>query len=208
MSQDWLTLALGVLPAAPADLTVSRAEGGDAHVRLCGYCDRGLLVQMAAADADTTSAVTFALERPNGAAFAVFGTISKRVPFGGDDECEVLIEVDEVVRWKQRRRIQLDLPATVALSDSPTTQRNEPTPVRVLNLSADGAAFSARGRYRRGDRIRLNVQMAEQPFVTVARVLQVGRPVFGQSRVSCMFPYHEGIAEAIHRWPDLHDDAA
>jgi hypothetical protein len=196
-----------VLPAAPADLTVSRAEGGEAHVRLCGHYERGLVVQMAAADADATSGVTFAVERPGGAAFAVFGTISTRRPCG-DDECEVLIEVDEVVRWKQRRRTQLDQPATVALCDPPTTQRNEPTPVRVLNLSAEGVAFSVRGHYRRGDRIRLGVQIAEQPFVIVARVLQVGRPVFGHSRVSCTFPYHQDIAEAIRRWVVDSDAAA
>lgn len=52
------------------------------------------------------------------------------------------------------------------------------------------------------------MQIAEQTFVTVARVLQVGRPVFGQSRVSCTFSYHEGIAEAIHRWPGIGDAAA
>jgi hypothetical protein len=200
MPSDWLTLALGVLPTAPADLSVFRAEGGQAQVRLCGHGDSGLLVRMSAADADTTSGVTFALERPGGAAFAVFGTISAITPLG-DGESDVLIEVDEVVRWKQRRRIQLDLPATVALSEPPTTRRSEPTPVRLLDLSADGVAFSVRGHYRRGDRIRLSVQMADQPIAIAARVLQVGRPVFGHSRVSCTFPYREDIAEAIHRWP-------
>jgi hypothetical protein len=200
MPTDWLTLALGVLPPAPADLTVARAEGGEVDVRLCGHCDAGLLVRMAVADADATSGVIFAIKRPGGAAFAVFGSISTRSPLGGE-ECEVLIEVDEVLRWKQRRRTDLDLPATVALCDPPTTQHNELTPVRVLNLSAEGVAFSTRGRYRNGDRILLSLQMAELPFVTAARVLQVGRPVFGQSRVSCTFPYHAGIAEEIRRRP-------
>src|SRR5947207_14466034 len=64
MSSDWLTLALGVLPDAPADISVSRAEGGDAQVRLVGHCDRGLIVRMSDADADTTSGVTFALDCP------------------------------------------------------------------------------------------------------------------------------------------------
>jgi hypothetical protein len=162
---------------------------------------------MAGPDADTTAGLTFALERPGGAGFAVFGTISTITPLG-DGECEVLIEVDEVVRWKARRRIQLDLPATVALSESPTMQRNEPAPVRVLNLSAEGVAFRARGDYRRGDQIRLSMQLADRPITIAARVLQVGRPVFGQSRVGCAFPYHEGIAETIHRWPVLSDAAA
>jgi hypothetical protein len=66
MAADWLTLALGVLPPAPADLSVLRAEGGEAQVRLLGHSDRGLLVRMAAADADTTSGVTFVLDRPAG----------------------------------------------------------------------------------------------------------------------------------------------
>lgn len=200
MPSDWLTLALGVLPAAPADLAVFRAEGGSAQVQLCGYCDRGLLVRMAAGDAGTTTGVTFALERPGGAAFAVFGVISAIRPLGADD-CEVLIEVDEVVRWKQRRRVELDLPATVALYEPRTTQHREPTPGRLLNLSAEGLAFSVRGRYRRGDRIRLSMQLADRPITITARVLQVGRPVFGHSRVSCTFPYNDDIAEAIHRWP-------
>jgi hypothetical protein len=199
MSQDWLTLALGVLPAAPADLAVFRAEGGEAQVSLCGHGDSGLLVRMAACDADTTSGVTFVLDRPDGAAFAVFGTISAITPLD-HGLCEVLIEVDEVVRWKHRRRVQLDLPATVALSDPPTTQRSEPTPVRLLNLSADGAAFSVRGHYRRVDRIRLSVQIADLTIAIVARVLQVGRPVFGHSHVNCTFPYRDDIAETIRRW--------
>lgn len=199
MPPDWLTLALGVLPAAPADLSVSRAEGGEAHVRLCGHCDRGLLVRMAAADAGTTTGVTFALERPGGAAFAVFGTISAIRPLG-DGDCEVLIELDEVVRWKQRRRIQLELPATVVLSEPTTTQRSGPTPVRVLNLSAEGVAFSVRGHYRRGDRVRLSMRMADRQIAIVARVVQVGREVFGQSRVSCTFPYREDVAEVIQQW--------
>src|SRR5262249_27052219 len=116
MTADWLTLALGVLPPAPADLSVLRAEGGEAHVCLLGHSDRGLLVRMAAANADTTSGVTFVLERPQGAAFAVFGTIAAIKPLG-DGTCEVLIELDEVVRWKARRRIELDLTATVMLDD-------------------------------------------------------------------------------------------
>jgi hypothetical protein len=154
---------------------------------------------MAAADADTTSGVTFAVERQGGAAFAVFGTISTRRPFG-EGECEVLIEVDEVVRWKARRRIPLDLPATVALSERSAGEPNPPIPVRVLNLSAEGVAFSVRGHFRRGDRVRLSVQMADQLIAIVARVLQVGRPAFGHSHVSCTFPYREDIAEAMHRW--------
>jgi hypothetical protein len=207
MPTDWLTLALGVLPTAPADVAISRAEGGQAQVRLCGHCERGLLVQMTVADADTTTAVTFAVERPGGGAFAVFGTISTRTPVG-DDKCEVLIEVDEVVRWKYRRRIQVDLPATVALYEPRTTQREGSTPVRVLNLSAEGAAFAVRGHYRRGDQIRLGMQVANRPITIAARVLQVGSPVFGQCRVSCTFPYQEDIAEAIHRWPGFGDAAA
>jgi len=207
MPSDWLTLALGVLPTAPVDLSVFRAEGGEAQVRLLGHNDRGLLVRMAGADAATTTGVVFALERSRGAAFAVFGTISALTPLG-DGDCEVLIEVDEVVRWKSRRRIEVDLLATVALYEPGATQHQGPTPVRVLNLSAEGAAFAVRGQYRRGDQIRLGMHVANQPITIAARVVQVGSPVFGQSRVSCTFPYQDSIAEAIHRWPGFGDAVA
>jgi hypothetical protein len=199
MAADWLTLALGVLPPAPADLSVLRAEGGEAQVRLLGHSDRGLLVRMAAADADSTSGVTFVLERPAGAAFAVFGTISAIQPLD-DGDCEVLIELDEVARWKARRRIELDLPATVALDEPRTDQHTEPKTVRLLNLSAEGAGFAVKGHYRRGDRLRISAQLGDRPIALAAAVRQVGRPVFGSSYVSCVFAYSEDTAEAILTW--------
>ncbi|MDX6544703.1 MAG: hypothetical protein QOJ31_2036 [Gaiellales bacterium] len=207
MADDWLTLALGVLPPAPADLSVLRAEGGEAQVRLLGHSDRGLLVQMAAADADTTSGVTFVLERPAGAAFAVFGTVSA-IRSLDDGDCEVLIELDEVVRWKARRRIELDLPATVALDEPRTDQHTEPKPVRLLNLSAEGAGFAVKGHYRRGDRVRIAAQLGDQPIAVAAAVRQVGRPVFGSSYVSCVFAYSADTAAAMQRWLSERDAPA
>jgi hypothetical protein len=207
MTADWLTLALGVLPPAPADLSVVRAEGGEAQVRLLGHRDRGLLVQMAAGDADTTSGVTFVLERPEGAAFAVFGTIAAIKPLG-DGTCEVLIELDEVVRWKTRRRIELDLQATVTLDEPRTKQHTGPTAARLLNLAAEGAGFMIKGHYRRGDRIRISAQLGDHPITIAAVVRQVGRPVFGSSRVSCTFAYNEDVAEATRRWAEERDNPA
>jgi hypothetical protein len=207
MAADWLTLALGVLPPAPADLSVLRAEGGEAPVRLLGHRDRGLLVRMAVADADTTSGVTFVLERLEGAAFAVFGTIAAIKPLG-DGACEVLIELDEVVRWKARRRIELDLPATVTLDDPRTSQHTGPITARLLNLAAEGAGFMVNGHYRRGDRIRIGTQLGDQPITVAAVVRQVGRPVFGSSRVSCTFEYSEEVAEATRRWAAERGDPA
>ena len=207
MAADWLTLALGVLPPAPADLSVLRAEGGEAPVRLLGHSDRGLLVRMAAADADTTTGVTFVLERPQGAAFAVFGVIAANTPLG-DGDCEVLIELDEVVRWKARRRIELDLPVTVTLDDPKTPQHTGPTTARLLNLAAEGAGFMVKGHYRRGDRIRISTQLDDQPITIAAVVRQVGRPVFGSSRVSCTFEYSEDVAEATRRWAEERDEPA
>ncbi|MDX6496275.1 MAG: hypothetical protein QOE17_2261 [Gaiellales bacterium] len=207
MTADWLTLALGVLPHAPADLSVLRAEGGEAAVRLLGHSDRGLLVRMAAADADSTSAVTFVLDRPHGAAFAVFGTIAGIKP-RDDGSCEVLVELDEVVRWKARRRIDLDLPATVTRNDPKTPQHTGPTTTRLLNLAAEGAGFMIKGHYRRGDRIRISVQLGDQPITVSAVVRQVGRPVFGSSHVSCTFEYSEDVAEAMRSWAERRDEPA
>src|SRR5438309_295985 len=141
MRQDWLRLALGVLPPPPAALAVSCAEGGEAQVLLLGHCDRGLVVRMAADDADATSGVTFVLEQPSGAAFAVVGTITTLKPLDGGQR-EVLIEVDEVMRWKRRRRIELDVPATVTLAESPMPVA--PTRATVASILAEGTV-SARG---------------------------------------------------------------
>jgi hypothetical protein len=199
MPADWITLALGVLPPAPADLSVLRAEGGEARVRLLGHDDRGLLVRMSADDADTTSGVTFVVERLGGAAFAVFGTISAITPLD-DRSCDVLIELDEVVRWKARHRIELDQPATVALDEPRTTQHREPVPVRLLDLSAEGAGFAVKSHYRRGDRLRITLQLGARQITIAAVVRQIGRPVFGRSRVSCAFPYSDDVAEAIREW--------
>ena len=207
MTTDWLTLALGVLPPAPADLSVLRAEGGEAAVRLLGHNDRGLLVRMAAADADSTSGVTFVLERPQGAAFAVFGTIAGITPLG-DGDCEVLVELDEVVRWKARRRIELDLPATVTLDDPKTPQHTGPTRARLLNLAAEGTGFMIKGHYRRGDRIRISAQLGDRPITVAAVVRQVGRPVFGSSHVSCTFEYSEDVAEAMRGRAEERDEPA
>ena len=207
MAADWLTLALGVLPPAPADLSVLRAEGGEAAVRLLGHSDRGLLVRMAPVDADATSGVTFVLERPEGAAFAVFGTIAGIKPLG-DGDCEVLIELDEVVRWKARRRIELDLPATVTLDDPKTAQHTGPTRARLLNLAAEGAGLMVNGHYRRGDRIRIGTQLGDHPITIAAVVRQVGRPVFGSSHVSCTFEYSEDVADAMRGWAEERDEPA
>jgi hypothetical protein len=207
MTADWLTLALGVLPPPPADLSVLRAEGGEVRVRLLGHRDRGLLVEMAVADADTTSGVTFVLDRPEGAAFAVFGTIAGIKPLG-DGTCEVLIELDEVVRWKARRRIELDLPATVTPDDPKTPQHTGPVTARLLNLAAEGAGFMINGHYRRGDRIRISAQLGDHPITLAAMVRQVGRPVFGSCHVSCTFAYSEDVAEATRRWVEQRDEPA
>jgi hypothetical protein len=207
MTADWLTLALGVLPPAPADLSVLRAEGGEAAVSLLGHSDRGLLVRMAAADADATSGLTFVLARPEGAAFAVFGTIAGIKPLG-DGDCEVLIELDEVVRWKARRRIELDLPATVTLDDPKTPQHTGPTRARLLNLAAEGAGFMIKGHYRRGDRIRIGIQLGDHSITVAAVVRQVGRPVFGSSHVSCTFEYSEDVADAMRGWAEERDEPA
>ncbi len=207
MADDWLTLALGVLPSAPHDLSVLRAEGGEARVRLIGHRDNGLLVLMSAADADTTTGVTFVVGRPEGAAFAVFGTIAAIKPLS-DGTCEVLIDLDEVVRWKSRRRIELDLPATVTLDDPKTAQHTGPTTARLLDVAAEGAGFMIKGHYRRGDRIRLSTQLADHSITVAAIVRQVGRPVFGCSRVSCTFAYSEEVAEATRRWAEERDEPA
>jgi hypothetical protein len=207
MTADWLTLALGVLPPAPADLSVLRAEGGEARVRLLGHRDGGLLVLMSGADADTTSGVTFVLERPEGAAFAVFGAIAGIKPLS-DGTCEVWIELDEVVRWKARRRIELDLPATVTLDDPKTAQHTGPITARLLNLAAEGAGFMINGHYRRGDRIRISTQLGDHPITIAAVVRQVGRRVFGSSRVSCTFEYSEDVADAMRGWAEERDEPA
>ncbi len=207
MAADPLTLALGVLPPPPADLSALRAEGGEARVRLLGHSDRGLLVRMTAADAESTSAVTFVVARPAGAAFAVFGTIAAIRRLDGD-ACEVLIALDEVVRWKARRRIDVDLPATVALDDPRTSQHAGARPARLLNLSAEGAGVAVNGHMRRGDRVRITAQLGDRPIIVAAAVRQVGRPVFGSSYVSCTFTHSEDVAEAMARWEEERGGAA
>jgi hypothetical protein len=112
------------------------------------------------------------------------------------------------VRWKARRRIELDLPATVTLDDPRIAQHTGPTMARLLNLAAEGAAFMVSGHYRRGDRIRISAQLGDQPITTAAVVRQVGRRVFGSSRVSCTFGYSEDVAEAMCRWAERDEPAA
>ncbi|MDX6548286.1 MAG: hypothetical protein QOG33_1836 [Gaiellales bacterium] len=197
MADDWLTLALGVLPPPPARISGSRAEGGEVAVRLIGHAEGGLLVRMAVADAEDTSCLTFAVEAPGRGEYAVMGTLCGSTPVD-ELECDAVIEVDEVLRWKKRPRVELDAPGTVALTGAAVaSERAAPVAVRLLDLSPHGIAFSGAARFRRGDRLRLATELADRTIRVEARVLQVGRPAFGRSRVSCTFPQNDDVDRAI-----------
>jgi hypothetical protein len=188
MSTDWLTLALGVLPPAPVTLTAVRAEGGDVELLLSGHDEQGLLVLVDAADAEETAAVTVALEPAGRGEYAVVGRLEPLAQPGDDGRAEARLLVDEVLRWKKRPRAALDVPATVALVHGAAgSERAAPASVRLLDLAPQGVAFAAAEGYRRGDRLRLGAAVGDHQLLVEARVLQVGRPVFGRCRVSCCF---------------------
>ena len=99
-----------------------------------------------------------------------------------------LLKIDEVLRWKRRPRVTLDVPATVVLvQGAAASERSAPVAVRVLDLAPQGVAFAAPEGFRRGDRLRLGTTVGERQLLVEPRVLQVGRPVFGRCRVSCTF---------------------
>jgi hypothetical protein len=197
MAFDWLTLAMGVLPRPPARLTASRAEGGAVEVELIDYTDGGLLIRMDLDDAEATSALTITLDLPERGEYAVAGTLRTTIPVSAH-ECDVLLEVDEVMRWKKRPRIELDVPATVVLSQgADASERAVPIPVRLLDVSPQGVAFSTASGFRRGDRLRLATTLGDRPVQVEARVLQAGRAVFGRRRVSCTFTASDQVAAAI-----------
>jgi hypothetical protein len=187
METDWLTLALGVLPAPPVMLTAARAEGGDVGLRLTGSDEHGLLVEIDALDAEETSAVTVALEPADRGEYALVGRLE---PLDRAEQGMVpaRLTVEEVLRWKKRPRMTLDVPATVALVHGAAgSERSAPASVRLIDLAPQGVAFAAADGYRRGDRLRLGATVGDQQLLVEARVLQVGRPVFGRCRVSCTF---------------------
>ena len=187
MQTDWLTLALGVLPAPPVTLRAARAAGGDVELRLTGSDEHGLLVAVDALDAEETAAVTVALEPAGRGEYALIGTLET---LGGEQDGLVpaRLTVEEVLRWKKRPRMILDVPATVALVHGAAgSERAAPASVRLLDLGPQGVAFAAADGYRRGDRLRLGAVVDDQQLLIEARVLQVGRPVFGRCRVSCTF---------------------
>jgi len=187
MQTDWLTLALGVLPEPPAALIAVRAEGGEVELRLEGSDEHGLLVLVDPLDAEETAAVTVALEPADRGEYALVGRLEP-LTSGSDGFTQARLVVDEVVRWKKRPRLALDVPATVALVHGAAgSERAAPASVRLLDLGPQGVAFAAAEGYRRGDRLRLGAAVGEHQLLVEARVLQVGRPVFGRCRVSCTF---------------------
>jgi hypothetical protein len=197
MAAGQLTLALGVLPPPPARLRALRHNGGEITVAFVGSVDEWLVLRLSAEDAADTGVFTIPLDA-GGGGFAIRCTVHERTQLS-QIECEVTAHVDEVVRWKKRGRIEIDIPATVTLleADAPA-ERADPLHVRLSDISSRDVGFAAAIPLRRGDRVRVRAVVDDLPLVLDARVTSVGQPAFGRRRVGCVFgPLSAEAARAI-----------
>jgi len=186
MAAGQLTLALGVLPSPPATLRALRLTGGEITVAFVGSRDERLVLRLSARDAADTSVFTIPLDN-GGGGFAIRCTVQERAQLT-QTESEVAAVVDEVVRWKKRGRIEIDVPATVMLLDAEApAQRADPIHVRLSDISSHDVGFASAVPLRRGDRVRLRAVVDDLPLVLDARVTSVGQPAFGRRRVGCVF---------------------
>ena len=186
MAAEQLTLALGVLPPPPARLRALRLTGGEITVAFVGSRDERLVLRFSAEDAFDTGAFTIPLDA-GGGGFAIRCTVHERTQLS-QVESEVAAHVDEVLRWKKRGRIGIDLPATVSLLDAEApAQRADPLQVRLSDVSSHDVGFTAAVPLRRGDRVRVRAVVDDLPLVLDARVTSVGQPAFGRRRVGCVF---------------------
>jgi hypothetical protein len=190
---DQLQLALGILPPLPCDVTALAAEGGKLDVRLTEVKDGRFSAHLSVLDIRDGAELCIPIDHRRGG-FSIECRVTSSYFIGGLDALTSL-EVLAVTRRKPHRehdRQTVQDTAAVSVIAADQLLAGAQLTIRLLDVSAYGAAFLTEQAFEPGDLIRITATVNGQPMSSLARVMNVSRQAFGRKRIGCKFetPVH------------------
>jgi len=192
MSQtDWLTIALGVLPDMPAQVTCLLDDGGKFDMTLVDVRDGELYGTLASLDAVKGVRVTIPIEKAERGGYSIGCTITE-VYFLGGLESGAMLTVDEVLRRKPYRlkeRITADSAASIRVVSSEHTAGGSTLVGRLLDISSSGVGMSVETHLEKGDRLQVDTTVQGVRVLGELTVVQASKMAFGRWRIGCQFTH-------------------
>jgi PilZ domain len=186
---DWLTIALGVLPELPFDVTCLRDDGGQLRMSLTEVRDGELYGSMGSLDAEKGLKLTIPVELAERGGYSVGCTITE-VYFMGGIESSALLRVDEVLRRKPYRlkeRVATDSTATLRVITASSLASGTTFLGRLLDISSSGVGLNLETQLEVGDRIAVDTSVHGIRVLGEVVALQISKMAFGRWRVGCEF---------------------
>ncbi len=192
MSQtDWLTIALGVLPDMPVQVTCLRDDGGRFDMMLVDVRDGALYATLASLDATKGLRLTIPIEKADRGGYSIGCTISE-VYFLGGLNSGAMLAVEEVLRRKPYRlkeRIAADSAASLRVVSSERASAGTALVARLLDLSSSGVGLSVETQLEKGDRLQVDTTVQGVRVLGELMVVQTSKMAFGRWRVGCQFTH-------------------
>ena len=190
MSQtDWLTIALGVLPELPHDVSCVRDDGGQLRLSLLEVRDGELYGSLSSLDAEKRVKLTIPIEKEERGGYSVGCTI-REVYFLGGLESGAMLHVDEVLRRKPYRlkdRVATDCTATLRTVSASSMPPGTRLLGRLLDISSSGVGVSLETPLEVGDRLEIDTSVHGIRVLGELVAMQASRMAFGRWRVGCQF---------------------
>jgi PilZ domain-containing protein len=192
MSQtDWLTIALGVLPEMPAQVTCLRDDGGKFDMTLVDVRDGELYGTLASLDAAKGLRITIPIEKAERGGYSIGCTLSEIYFLGGLDS-GAMMTVDEVLRRKPYRlkeRITADSAASIRVVSSQRAGSGSTLVGRLLDISSSGVGMSVETTLEKGDRLQVDTTVQGVRVLGELTVVQASKMAFGRWRIGCQFTH-------------------
>jgi hypothetical protein len=186
MSQpDWLTIALGVLPELPHDVTSLRDDGGQLRVSLLEVREGELYGAMPSLDASKGLKLTIPVEKAERGGYSVGCTITETYFMGGL-ESAAMLTVNEVLRRKPYRlkeRIATNSTATLRVVTSSRVAPSTTLLGRLLDISSSGVGISLESQLEVGDRLQIDTSVDGVRVLGELAAMQATKMAFGRWRL-------------------------
>jgi hypothetical protein len=190
MSQpDWLTIALGVLPELPHNVTCLRDDGGQLRVSLLEVREGELYGEMPSLDATKGLKLTIPVEKAERGGYSVGCTITETYFMGGLDS-SAMLTVNEVLRRKPYRlkeRIVANATASLRVITSSRVQPSTTLVGRLLDVSSSGVGVSLETELEVGDRLSIDTSVEGVRVQGELVAMQATKIAFGRWRLGCQF---------------------
>jgi hypothetical protein len=186
---DWLTIALGVLPELPHEVTCLRDDGGQLRVSLLEVREGELYGALPSLDASKGLKLTIPVEKAERGGYAVGCTITETYFMGGLDSAAMLT-VNEVLRRKPYRlkeRIAADSTASLRVVTSSRVQPSTALVGRLLDISSSGVGISLEAQLEVGDRLQIDTSVDGVRVLGELVAMQATKMAFGRWRLGCQF---------------------